>query len=52
MATFKATQVLLAKPRPRFDILLGKTFLPPEARKISANQLTHVHDRTIAIYIL
>ena len=51
-AVFKPTHILLAEAGHFSKILLGKTFLAPKPPKVAADQLAHVHARTVAGYIL
>jgi hypothetical protein len=47
-SALQAAQILLAETGASLDFFLGKPFLPSDARKISADQRSHVHARKIA----
>ena len=47
-AALKVAQVLLAKPRASFDVLLRQALCPTEAAEIPADQLTHIHAQRVA----
>ena len=42
----KAAEVLLAKTRTLFDLLLRQTLFPPEAGEVSSNQFAYIHAQT------
>lgn len=42
-STLQTAEILLADSRKRLDLLLRQAFLPPQAPKVPAHQLPHVH---------
>lgn len=42
-AGFKSAEILLRKPRPLGNLLLGQSTLQPQASKVTANEAPHVH---------
>ena len=52
MAAFQAAEILLAITRAQLDLFLRQALFPTKAREISADELTHIHARKLAVYIL
>lgn len=48
----QSTQVLLAKTRSGFNLLLRQAALAPNARKIATHELAHVHAPCVPLYAL
>ncbi len=48
VAPFETTDILLSHAGHLGETLLSEAFLPPQPRKIPANQLAHVHARKLA----
>lgn len=45
-SAFETTEVLLAKARALFDLLLGEPFHPTQPGEVPANKFAHVHAHT------
>lgn len=48
MAALETAEILLAEAGTNLDLFLGKVFLAAQTRKISADQLPHVHAERIS----
>lgn len=51
LAPFQSAQILLAESRACFDLLLSEVLFSANARKISSNQLSYIHDGRVGAYI-